>query len=329
MRDNAVMELRHLRYFVAAAQDLNISRAALRLRVSQPPLSRQIHDLEDEIGTPLFDRSNKKLKLTRAGEYFFEEAKKILSHAQHAAKAAKASDFGHAGHITIAYVSPLGGMFLPKVLRSFRHRFPLVDVDLLEMVPRQQLEALLDNQVDLAFVAKPEVESANQFAFEPLMEVELRLALPLEHPLAKLKRIPLARLKEERFVFLKRSAAPRTHEFLRSLCRSAGYDPNVVKQSDRAQSILDLVAAGVGVSIVPELFQRYQAACQMRTLIPRPPAVPLCLVWRRNDPSTALHALRTIILKHFPHRPSSGDTSEAGPALGKGKSKSRASGEAR
>lgn len=293
------MELRHLRYFAAAAEELNISRAAVRLRVSQPPLSRQIHDLEDEIGTPLFDRSNKKLKLTPAGEYFLEEAKKILSHAQRAAKIAKATHAGQAGHITIAFVSPLGGMFLPRVLRSFRHRFPLVDVDLLEMVPREQLEALLDNQVDLAFVAKPEVESTNGLAFEPLIEVELRLALPLEHPLAKLKRIPVARLGEERFVMLKRSAAPATHEFLLRLCRSAGFEPNVVKQSDRAQSILDLVAAGVGVSVVPEFFQRYQAACVMRSLTPGPPSVPLCLVWRQNDTSRPLHALRAAILQHF------------------------------
>jgi DNA-binding transcriptional LysR family regulator len=193
-------------------------------------------------------------------------------------------------------------MFLPRVLRSFRHNFPLVDVDLLEMVPRHQLEALLDDRVDLAFVARPEVEFANQFAFEPLMEVELRIALPLDHPLAKLKRIPLARLEEEPFVILKRSAAPATHEFFRRLCRSAGFEPKIVKQSDRAQSILDLVAAGVGVSIVPEFFQRYQNACVMRSLVPGPPAVPLCLVWRQNDTSAPLRALRAIILQHFRDR---------------------------
>src|SRR5215471_1715927 len=112
------MELRHLRYFVAAAEELNISRAAARLHVSQPPLSRQIHDLEEEIGTALFDRSHKQLRLTAAGEYFLQEAKRILAHTQRAARVAQATGSGPAGQMTIAFLSPLGGMFLPRVLRS-------------------------------------------------------------------------------------------------------------------------------------------------------------------------------------------------------------------
>lgn len=301
---NGVMELRHLRYFVAAAEALNISQAAKHLHVSQPPLSRQIHDLEQEIGTALFDRSHKKLHLTSAGQYFLEEAKKILSHAKRAARVAKAAGSGQAGLITIAFLSPLGGMFLPRILRAFRQKFPLVDVDLLEMVPREQLEALLDHRIDLAFLAKADVESAREFAFEPVMEMELRLALPPEHKLAKLRHIPLDKLQEERFIFFKRSAEPAAHELLLRLCRSAGFEPNVVKESDRAQSILDLVAAGVGVSIVPELFQRYQADLVLRRLIPTPPTIPLCMVWRRSDASPLLQCLRRVIQRHFRRRSS-------------------------
>jgi DNA-binding transcriptional LysR family regulator len=153
------MEFRHLRYFVAAAEELNISRAAARLHVSQPPLSRQIRDLEQEIGTPLFERGHKGLKLTSAGAYFLPEAKNLLWQAQRAATLAKAAGTGQAGKISIAFVSPLGGLFLPRIIRSFRQKLPLVDLDLHEMVPRQQLEALLDHQIDLAFVAQAEVES--------------------------------------------------------------------------------------------------------------------------------------------------------------------------
>ena len=130
------MELRHLRYFVAAAEALNITQAAKRLHVSQPPLSRQIRDLENEIGTALFDRSHKKLELTPAGEHFLAEAKKILSHSQRAAKLAKAADTGKAGRLSIGFLSPLGGLFLPRIIRTFRQKFPLVDVDFLEMVRR-------------------------------------------------------------------------------------------------------------------------------------------------------------------------------------------------
>jgi len=293
------MELRHLRYFVAAADALNISQAAKHLHVSQPPLSRQIRDLEQELGTALFDRGHKKLKLTPAGQYFLDEARKILSHTKRATRAAKAAGAGHAGDITIGFLSPLGGMFLPGILHSYRKKFPLVDVDLAEMVPREQLEALLDSKIDLAFVAAVEVQSASDFAFEPVMQVELRLALPLEHRLARLRNVPLAELEEEPFIILKRSAAPATHDFLLRLCRSSGFEPNIAKQSESARSILDLVAAGIGVSIVPEHFRRYPSDVVLRRLTPKPPTIPLCMVWRKNDPSPALEILRASIRRHF------------------------------
>lgn len=183
------------------------------------------------------------------------------------------------------------------------------------MVPREQLEALLDSQIDLAFVAAGEVQLSNDFAFEPVMEVELRLALPLEHRLAKLRRIPLAELEEERFIILKRSAAPATHDFLLRLCRSSGFEPNVVKQSDSARSILDLVAAGIGVSIVPEHFQRCPSDVILRLLTPKPPTIPLSMAWRKNDISPTLEALRAMIRRYFSQRSRKNNTgSRAGAA---------------
>jgi DNA-binding transcriptional LysR family regulator len=306
------MELRHLRYFVAAAEELNITRAAQRLHVSQPPLSRQIHDLEEEIGTPLFDRNKKKLQLTSAGEYFLREAKAILSQARHAASTAKATSIGQAGQITISILSPLGGMFLPRVISSFRKRFPVVEIDVVEMSPRKQLEALLDNQIDLAVVARAEVESINEVAFETFTKVRLLLALAPMHRLARLQRVPLTALKEERFIALKRSAAPGLHEWLLRLCRSAGFEPKVVRQSDRPQSILDLVAGEVGVAILPEHFQRYKVDVVWRPLIPKVLAVPLCIVWRQNDRSPAIHTLRKLIRQHFRSRSSGEDARRSG-----------------
>lgn len=293
------MELRHLRYFVAAAEEMNISRAAARLRVSQPPLSRQIHDLEQEIGTLLFDRRQKHLRLTPAGTYFLPEARNILSHATRAARLAKAASTGKAGQITIAFLSPMGGMFLPRIIRSFRQKFPLVDIDLREMVPRQQFEALLDHQIDLGFLAKTELESTNDLGFEPLMDVQLRLALTPGHRFAKLRRVPLKKLGEERFIMIKRSSAPATHDFILRVCRSAGLEPNIVKQSDRAQSILDLVAAGLGIAIIPEHFERYRTDLLVRRFTPSPPPLSLCMAWRQNDHSPVLRSLCAMIREHF------------------------------
>jgi DNA-binding transcriptional LysR family regulator len=296
------MELRHLRYFVAAAETLNFTRAAKHLHVSQPPLSRQIQDLEREIGAALFDRDRNKLTLTAAGQYFVQEAKKILSQAQRAARLAKAAADGKAGRLTIAFLSPLGGLFLPRVIRSFRRRLPLADVDLSEMTPRMQVEALLDNQVDLAFIPEAEAASGSEFAVEPVQSVELRVAIALDHPLAKLRHVPIARLEGEQFIVLTKSAAPATHELLLGVCRSSGFEPDVVRQSDRAQSILDLVAAGVGISIVPEHFQRYQSDLVLRPLIPKPPSIPLCMVWRKNDHLPMLRTFRGLVRRHFNQR---------------------------
>lgn len=299
------MELRHLRYFVAAAEEMSISRAAALLRVSQPPLSRQIRDLEEEIGTVLFNRSNRRLELTAAGKFFLQEAKRILSQVERATRITKATGSGQAGLITIAFLSPLGGMFLPQVVRSFRQTHPTVDIDLVEIVPRKQLEALRDSQIDLAFVPKVEVESADEFLFETVMKVEVQVALPPDHRLSRLKQIPLHALREEAFITIKRSAAPGTHELLLRLCRSAGFEPHVAKQSDRAQSILDLIAAGVGVAILPVHFGRYPANVVMRPLAPKPVSIPLCMVWRKDDTSRLAHTLRTMILEYFQQQSSS------------------------
>jgi DNA-binding transcriptional LysR family regulator len=193
----------------------------------------------------------------------------------------------------------MGGMFLPRIVRSFRQKFPLVDIDLREMVPRQQLEALLDHHIDLGFLAKTELESTHDFAFEPLMDVQLRLALTPGHRLAKLRRIPLAKLEEERFITFKRSAAPATHDFILRACQSAGLEPNVVRQSDRAQSILDLVASGVGLAIVPEHFRRYRTELVLRQFIPDLPKLTLCMAWRRDDYSPVLRSLCAMVREHF------------------------------
>jgi DNA-binding transcriptional LysR family regulator len=297
--------VRHLRYFVAAAQEMSISRAADRLRVSQPPLSRQIRDLEEEIGTALFDRSNKRLRLTAAGEFFLQEAKRILSAVERATHITKATGSGQAGRITIAFLSPLGGMFLPQIVRSFRQMHPSADIDLVELVPRKQVEALRDRQIDLAFVPIVEVESEDELVFKTVMKVEVHVALPPDHRMSGLKQSPLHELRDEAFIMIKRSSAPATHELLLRLCRSAGFEPRVAKQSDRAQSILDLIAAGAGVAILPAPFGRYQSDVVMRPLAPEPPAIHLCMVWRKEDASMITATLRARILAHFQQQSSS------------------------
>jgi DNA-binding transcriptional LysR family regulator len=296
------MELRHLRYFVAAAEELNFTRAAARLHVSQPPLSRQIQDLEQELGTALFDRNKKKLQLTPAGKSFLQHAKQILAQTERAARLARAVSQGTTGQLTVALLSPLGGLFASAAVRNFRQRFPLVDVTIIEMAPRRQIEALLENRIDVGFVAKCEAQFEKEVALEVIAEVGLVAALSPTHPLATSRRISFQKLANESFVFFTRSSAPATHDWLRDLCRINGVEPRIAKECDQAQAILDSIAAGIGVSILPEFFRRYQCDVAFRQLAPDPPKLELCMAWRRRDDSELLESLRTALRQSFRDR---------------------------
>jgi DNA-binding transcriptional LysR family regulator len=293
------MELRHLRYFVTAAEELNFSRAAARLRVSQPPLSRQIKNLEDEIGAPLFDRGKRKLQLTPAGDLFLREAKEILAQSERAVRATRAIGRGKSGDLTIGFLSPLGGICIPPALRALLQRYPRVDVSVVEMAPRKQVDALLAHRIDLGIVPAIEARHEKDLALEPVVKVALLAALPPAHRLTKLARVPLRELANEPLVVFKRSSAPALHDWIRDLCRARGFEPKIGRQCDQAQAILDTVASGIGASIVPALFQRYRCEVAFRPLAPALPKAELCMAWRRRDTSEVLSTLRTILQRTF------------------------------
>jgi DNA-binding transcriptional LysR family regulator len=293
------MELRHLRYFVAVADELNVRRAARRLHVSQPPLSRQIHNLEDELGTKLFDRSKRKLALTPAGACLLKEAKQILSHVQRAAQVAKAASRGEAGQLTIAILPTIGGLFLPPAIREFRERFPVVDLDILDLLPREQIAALMERRIDVGFVPLPLVEMNPAIEFELVREVELLVALPPGHRLARQRRLTLRKLAHEPFVMFKRSAAVLLHDWVLNLCREAGFEAQIIKLADGPTSILELVSAGFGVALVPGVFQRFPSDVVFRPLPPATPKFHLSLAWRRDNESPLLKAFLEILRNRF------------------------------
>jgi DNA-binding transcriptional LysR family regulator len=289
------MELRHLRYFVAVAEELNVRRAAQRLNVSQPPLSRQIHDLEDELGTNLFDRNKQRLALTPAGECFLKEARQILAHVQRAAQLAKAASRGEAGQLSVAILPPIGGLFLPPAIREFRKRFPVVDLTILDLTPQEQMAALMDRRIDLGFVPLPVVNLVPDLQFETVRDVDLAVALPPGHRLAKLRRLTLRNLVQEPFVLLNRSSAALLHDWVLNLCREAGFEAQIVKEANSPASILELVSAGFGVALLPSLFQRFPSDVIFRPLPPTTPKLHLALAWRRNNQSPLLKAFVEIL----------------------------------
>lgn len=293
------MELRHLRYFVAVADEMNFRRAAQRLHVSQPPLSRQIHDLEDELGVKLFDRSKQKLALTPAGEALAKEAKQILSHAQHAAQLTKAASRGETGQLNVAILPPIGGLFLPPAIRAFRSRFPVVDLNILELSPQAQVTALLDRQIDLGFVPLPVIKRIPDLEFEPVRDVEMMVVLPPGHRLARQRRLTLQKLAHEPFVLLNRPSATLLHDWILIQCRKAGFEAQIIKQANSPLSVLELVSSGFGVSLLPDLFQRYPSDVVFRQLPAATPKFQLSLVWRRDNASPFLKAFLEILRPLF------------------------------
>jgi DNA-binding transcriptional LysR family regulator len=183
-----------------------------------------------------------------------------------------------------------------------RQKFPLVEVTLTEMVPQRQVKALFDGRIDLGIMPKDEARFEKGLALEPVVEVGMVAALPPEHALTALRKVPLQRLAGEPLVFFKRSSAPSLHDWIRDLCRASGFEPNIERQCDQAQATLDSVASGLGIAIVPEYFRRYQSEVAFRPLAPHTPKTQLCIVWRQRDHSEALQALRAILQQTFQER---------------------------
>jgi DNA-binding transcriptional LysR family regulator len=290
------MELRQIRYFVAVAEELNVRQAAARLHLSQPPLSRQIHNLEDEVGTKLFVRSKSGMRLTEAGQAFLKEARSLLSQSQRAIQLAQAASRGEAGHLEIAYAIGVFTPVLLSVMRLFRQRFPMVELELREQEYHQQLQELINRRIDLGCIGIrfPELES--DLVFECVQKAPYVVALPPGHPLARRRRLTLPALASEKFISF-RQTAPAYYSWFVSLCRSAGFVPEIARtEADGALSWLGLVSAGFGVALVPETFQRIlPVEVEFRSLRPSSPTFELYIAWRRDNQSTVLHAFLEML----------------------------------
>lgn len=289
------MELRHLRYFVTVAEELNVRRAAVRLHVSQPPLSRQIHDLEAEIGARLFSRHKRGVELTDAGRLFLGEARQILARTEQAIQIAQSAGRGEAGRLSLAYSAWACDPVIPWAIRRFRCRSPLVELQIRELPSHEQIEALLAKQLDVGYVGMRFPELNQELEFECMRRAALCVALPPDHPLALRRRLSLRSLAAEPFVSL-----PLTVPFYREaqldLCRSAGFTPNIVQEANNAQSLLQLVSAGVGVTIVPDVLQRFlNIEVEFRPLPSSLPRFEFHAAWRRDNSSPTLRTFLAIL----------------------------------
>ena len=248
------VELRHLRYFVAVAEELHFGRAAARLGIAQPPLSQQIQQLERALGALLFERTRRQVRLTEAGALLLEHARRILGDVARAGGAVQRAARGELGTLTVAFAASVMFLELPGVIRAFRARYPDVTLSLREMPTAWQLAALDSGEIDLGFLR--ETPATPRLTIEPVMREPLRLAIPRAHPLAARQRVPLALLAEEPFVLFPAELAPGLHAQVLALCRAAGFEPRVVQESRELYTTVSLVEAGLGVTIVPASLEK-------------------------------------------------------------------------
>jgi DNA-binding transcriptional LysR family regulator len=293
------MELRHLRYFLALAEELSFTRAAERLHVSQPPLSLQISQLEQEVGARLFARTSRRVELTPAGEAFLIDARAILERVDASVSRAAAIESGLAGRIEIGLS---GSQFfgpLPKLIAGYSRAFSDVSISLHELKPAIQLEALRDREIDLSISRTPVndmVLKSTRLWADPMVA-----AVPGGHRLGRRKRLTLGDLREESFVMLRLDTSGYA-QHIRDCCVQAGFAPRVVHHVSEVAAVLSLVAAGMGVALVPQsLTHLYTDAITYISLGAPEPHSDVYAVQRLQDGANVTNAFVQFITGRTAH----------------------------
>lgn len=251
------MEMRHLRYFIAVAEELHFTRAAERLHIGQPPLSQAIQVLEADIGAQLFARTKRSVRLTEAGKLFLTDARRILALSEQAGETARRAERGEAGELRIGFTfsTPLTPLFA-AVINHYRRAYPHVTLTLHEMATLRQLDGLIQRSLDLGFIRPPDVGHADELKLTPMRQDPLVAVLSTASPLARKKKIEMRELKAMPFVMYPPGAGTGIYPQIFRLCREAGFVPHVALEAGEASTIIGLVAAGCGVSLLPKSFDR-------------------------------------------------------------------------
>jgi DNA-binding transcriptional LysR family regulator len=282
------MEIRHLRYFCVLAERLHFTKAALLLNVAQPALSHQIRQLEEELGTKLVERTNRRVRLTAAGEVFLARAVRILEQLDQAARETARMGQGDAGSLVIGVVSTAVCSVLPQLLRNFRRESPNIAIDIREMEPGEQVEALRKETIDIGLLFL----SIQDPALDSLVvsRERLILALPTGHPAATAEKVRLRDLAAETFLIPRQQSVPGFHELVLETLASAGIAAPRLQPTRLLQTAVFLAAGQLGAALVPESFRQHLRVrgCVYRDLSGAPTHADLIGLWRRNNVPPAL-----------------------------------------
>jgi DNA-binding transcriptional LysR family regulator len=295
------MELRHLRYFVAVAEVLNFTKAAHQLHLAQPSLTRQIHNLEEEIGVRLLNRTKSHVALTEEGRLFLGDARRVLALADESVLAVQRLSRGESGQLNIGYLSSFNFDLLPRSLETFRENFPHVALNLFDMDPASQFRALDARKIDLGLVGTRPPQTNKDLQWESLARHKAVVLLPVKHALTRKKRIQLADLKTMFFVGMSEKTHPGFREWLNETCRPGGFTPRILQDAEMEPALMTFVAEGFGVSIARE---------QLKS-VPHPgvafrPIWPVIktdyyIAWNRNNDSRALQQYLQVARRFIDH----------------------------
>lgn len=296
----AGMDLRQFRQFIAVAEERSFRRAAVRLNMAQPPLTTAIRRIEEEVGAPLIERTNRITCLTQAGEVFLEEARRAVLQAERAVLAARRAANGLRGTLRVSFVPSAARDILPAFLRRFRDAHPDVELQLREQMTSQQVRAIHDGDADVGFVIPP-VDDAEGLTIRALTRNEMIAALPEEHPLCRLGQVALSQLKEEAWVCFPAREGPGLHRRIREACSAAGFAPLILQEAQQMDTIINLVAGGMGVALVTEAsatVERKGVVFCPLTGVGSPVTYELAVAYGRR--SSVLDSFLAIIAEHWP-----------------------------
>jgi DNA-binding transcriptional LysR family regulator len=292
------MELRHLRYFVAVAEELNFTKAAEKLRLAQPSLTRQIHNLEEELGVRLLNRSKSRVSLTDEGRSFYIDAQRLVAQSLESVRAVQRLSRGETGQLNLGYLSKFNFDLLPGTLAEFSRTRPEIAVNLFDMSPAEQLRALDARKIDLGFVGvRPPTHHKNvaMLAWERIGQHDLVVVLPDKHAFAKNSKIRMEDLKPVFFVTMSETTHPGSHAWLNGVCQQAGFTPRILQDVELESDLLRFVANGLGVTLAREQIKRLAHP----GVVFRPLAVPIkadyWVAWHQENRSKALHQYVQIV----------------------------------
>lgn len=290
------MDLRQLRYFIAVAGERSFSRAAARLHVSQPPLSMHVKRLEEQLGVRLFDRSNRGVTLTAAGQVFHDEVRSILRRLELAGLNARQAGQGEAGTLSVGFVPIADYSILPPALKQFRERHPQVEVQLHELTTDAQIREIRAGRLDVGIGIGP-VEEAD-LRFEALRRERLLLAAPAGHRLIKGDAVRLKAFANESFIIPPRELAPGLYDLIVSECRAAGFTPRIDQHARQMQTVIGLVASGMGIALVPSSVRNLKrSGVQYRALRGTTASIELGLLRARDEDSPLANRFAAVLRK--------------------------------